>query len=88
MHAFQPATVSVRVSEQFADGIKACVKREHHRCERVAVNIKRKIEIKNIVEFFEIQEKVYFRRHNNLEYVKYSLNNKDEYVNYEKEDTR
>ena len=49
---------------------------------------KRKIEIKNIVEFFEIQEKVYFRRHNNLEYVKYSLNNKDEYVNYEKEDIR
>ena len=37
---------------------------------------------------FKIQEKVYFCKCNNLEYVEYWSNNKGEYVNYEKEDIR
>ena len=43
---------------------------------------------KNILKFFFIQEKVYFCKHNNLEYVKYQCSNKSEYVNYEKKDIR
>ena len=37
---------------------------------------------------FDIQEKVYFCKCDNLEYVKYQCDNKGEYVNYEKEDIR
>ena len=33
-------------------------------------NVKRQIEIKNILKFFLIQEKVYFCKYDNLEYVK------------------
>lgn len=43
---------------------------------------------KNILKFFLIQEKVYFCRRNNLEYVKFLANDKCEYVNYEKENIR
>jgi len=39
-------------------------------------------------KFFSVQEKVYFCRSDNLEYVELLLNNKGEYVNYEKEDIR
>ena len=44
--------------------------------------------IKNILKHFKIQENVYIYRCNNLEYVKYKLENKGEYVNYEKKDIR
>ena len=37
-------------------------------------------------KIFLIQENVYICRHNNLECVKYKLENKGEYVNYEKKD--
>ena len=48
-------------------------------------NVKRQIEIK---KFFLIQEKVYFCKRNNLEYVKSLSDNKGEYVNHEKKDIR
>ena len=51
-------------------------------------NVKRQIGIKNILKFFLIQEKVYICIYDNLEYVKYRFGNKNEYVNYEKEDIR
>jgi len=38
------------------------------------------------MKIFLIQENVYICIHNNLEYVKYKLENKGEYVNYEKKD--
>ena len=43
---------------------------------------------KLVQDSFKIQEKVYFCKCNNLEYVEYWSNNKGEYVNYEKEDIR
>ena len=43
---------------------------------------------KNILKFFLIQEKVYFCKRNNLEYVKSLSDNKGEYVNHEKKDIR